>query len=55
MPKADCDYAVYYGEQIKCKITNQLCGNVKFCRMEGRWKLNDNAINCPIPKKVRSK
>ena len=55
MPKVVCDYAVYYGEQIKCKITNQPCGNVKFCRMEGRWKLNDYAINCPIPKKVRSK
>lgn len=55
MPKAVCDYAVYYGEQIKCKITNQPCGNVKFCRMEGRWKLNDNAINCPIPKKARFK
>lgn len=51
MPKAVCDYAGSAGDAIKCKLTGQLCGNVKFCRQENRWKLNDNAQYCPIPKK----
>lgn len=51
MPKAVCDYARYAGDAIKCNLTEQLCGNVKFCRQENRWKLNDNAQYCPIPKK----
>lgn len=51
MPKAVCDYAGYAGDTIKCDLTEQLCGNVKFCRQENRWKLNDNAQYCPIPKK----
>ena len=55
MPKAVCDYARYSSDEIKCKLTGQLCGNVKFCRLENRWKLNDNALYCPIPKKEVSK
>lgn len=49
--KARCNYAGYSGDVIKCNLTGQLCGNVKFCRLEKRWKLSDNAINCPVPKK----
>lgn len=51
MPKAVCDYAGTSGDAIKCKLTGQLCGNVKFCRLENRWKLSENALYCPIPKK----
>ena len=55
MPKASCKYAGYYGSNIKCNLTGQICGNVKYCRAESRWKLSENAINCPIPRKVGEK
>ena len=50
MPKAVCDYASI-GNMILCKLTNEPCGNVKYCRLEKTWKLSDNAINCPVPKR----
>lgn len=53
MPKAVCDYAGYAGDAIKCKLTGEHCGNVKFCRAENRWKLSDNAVNCTLPKKYK--
>lgn len=55
MPKAVCDYAGTSGDAIKCNLTEQLCGNVKYCQLEKRWKLSDSAINCPIPRKVGKK
>lgn len=55
MPKAVCDYAVTSGNTIICRITEQLCGNVKYCRAEQCWKLSDNAINCPVPKRRKEK
>lgn len=49
--KVKCGYAKLTSDNICCNITGQLCGNVKFCRAENRWKLSESAINCPIPKK----
>lgn len=51
--KAKCIYALY-GDNIVCMLTKQLCGNVKYCRSEKRWKLSENAVNCPIPKKEKA-
>ena len=48
--KSDCKYAVYEGDVIKCTIIDKLCGNVKFCRVENRWKNSESAVNCTIPK-----
>lgn len=49
MSKGNCKYAKYAGDVIECMITKQLCGNVKFCRAERRWKNNECAVNCTIP------
>ena len=51
MPKAQCDYEKTRGEYIICKLTNEPCGHVKYCRAENRWKLSENAIYCTIPNK----
>lgn len=48
--KSECKYAVYEGDVIKCTIIDKLCGNVKFCRVENRWKNSESAVNCTIPK-----
>lgn len=48
---SNCKHAVYDGDVIKCKITDKLCGNVKFCRVENRWKNSDCAVNCTVPLK----
>ena len=55
MPKASCKYAGNAGSNIKCNLTGQMCGNVKYCRSEIRWKLSENAINCPIPSREGKK
>ena len=51
----NCKYAKYAGDIIICVITNQICGNVKFCRAEKRWKNNESAVNCTIPKRRENK
>lgn len=46
--KYSCPYAHYVDDEIMCKKQNDdFCGNVKFCRMSGRWQLTDLAVNCP--------
>ena len=63
MKEYKCPNAVREGEQIKCRKVNNLCGNVYYCRMGGRWKLTEGAVKCPIrfeeepakPAKKRSK
>ena len=53
MPKASCQYEGRSGEYVTCNITKELCGHVKYCRLERRWKLSDSAVNCTIPKKYK--
>ena len=53
MPKASCKYEGRGGEYVTCKLTNDICGHVKYCRAENRWKLSDSAVNCTIPKKYK--
>lgn len=50
MPKASCDYETRSGEYVKCKLTGEPCGHVKYCRIERRWKISDSAVNCTLPK-----
>ena len=53
MPKAQCNYEKARGEYIICKLTNEHCGHVKYCRAENRWELSDSAVNCTLPKKYK--
>lgn len=46
-----CPYARYRDGKIWCKTQNMICGNQKFCRMDGIMKLTDSAANCPIRRK----
>ena len=43
-------------DTVRCKLLNpngDCCGNVKFCRMTGRWENSKNYANCPIRTKGR--
>ena len=51
MPKASCKYEAPCGEYVICTITKDVCGHLKYCRAENRWKLSENAIYCTIPNK----
>ena len=31
---------------IKCQPSGDLCGHVKYCRAERKWKLSPSAVNC---------
>ena len=42
-----CSFAIRENELIKCRKINDLCGNVYYCRMGGRWKLTESALRCP--------
>lgn len=53
MPKVSCDYEQRKAEYIICRLTNEPCGHVKYCRAERRWKIHESAVNCTIPKKVK--
>lgn len=53
MPKAQCSYEKRSGDRIMCRLTNELCGHVKYCRSERRWKISDYAVNCTVPKKYK--
>lgn len=49
-----CEYAYKKNgndDTVRCKRLNpnaDCCGNVKFCRMTGRWTNSDNYESCPI-------
>lgn len=47
-----CEYAYRQNDYLYCSKTQQMCGNVKFCQMAGRWKLNDKSVNCPVKTKA---
>lgn len=46
-----CPNAKYHDGRIWCKKINTICGNQKFCRMDGIMKLTDSAKACPIRRK----
>lgn len=45
--KYKCEKAQRVGEDIRCNATDDICGNIMFCRMSGRIELTSAAINCP--------
>ena len=46
--KYSCPFAHYVDDEIVCrKLNDDFCGNVKFCRMSGRWELTPDAVKCP--------
>lgn len=47
MKEYKCPYAVREREIIMCSKINDLCGNVYYCRMGGRWKLTEASLKCP--------
>lgn len=54
MPK--CEFAFKDGgdDTVRCKLLSpngNCCGNVKFCRMSGRWENNDGWKKCPVRKR----
>lgn len=50
-----CPNAKYVDGKIWCKEQKFICGNQKFCRMDGIMKLTDGAKNCPISRKEEPK
>lgn len=46
-----CPNAKYVDGKIWCKKQQFICGNQKFCRMDGIMKLTDGAKICPIRRK----
>lgn len=46
-----CPNAKYLDGKIFCKKIGMICGNQKFCRMDGIMKLTESAKNCPIRRK----
>lgn len=46
-----CPQAKYRDGRIFCLKVNGLCGNQKFCRMDGIMKLTDSAKLCPLRRK----
>lgn len=48
MSEHKCPNAFYRGTEIFCRKTDDSCGNVKYCRMAGKWKLTEWAERCPV-------
>ena len=53
MPKVSCRYEGRSGEYVTCKLTNDICGHVKYCQAEHRWKISESAVNCTLPNKYK--
>lgn len=53
MPKITCPYTTYKQDTIICKLTSDICGHQKYCRMDNRFKLSDSAYNCTLLKKSK--
>ena len=53
MPKVSCNYEGRSGDYVICRLTQEPCGHVKYCRAENRWKLSDTAIDCTLPRKYK--
>lgn len=51
MSSLPCPQAKRDGKHIKCAVTNDLCGNVFYCRVSGKWKLTEAALKCPVQKR----
>lgn len=50
-----CPELIRRRDDLICTAANnQPCGNVKYCRMAGRWVLNENSVNCPLRKEKRN-
>ncbi len=52
-----CEYAFKKGgdDTVRCKAlpeNSNCCGNVKFCRITGRWENRDIYKSCPIRRKM---
>lgn len=48
MIKINCPYSKYEKAKLHCIKNNQLCGNVRYCDMAGRWIHNEMALRCPL-------
>jgi hypothetical protein len=53
MPKITCPYTTYKQDTIICKLTSDICGHQKYCRIDNRFKLSDSAYNCTLLKKSK--
>lgn len=53
--KINCPYAYKNNGIIMCRKTENACGNVKYCRMKGRWELLESSVSCPIKAKGDNK
>ena len=44
-----CGQAITGGatDAIRCKVSGTVCAHQKYCRMEGRIVLTDEALRCP--------
>lgn len=59
MPMASCEFSFKRGgdDTVRCRAlpdAANCCGNVKFCRITGRWENNEQFKDCPIRKKQRN-
>lgn len=43
----ECPYADIEWEGITCKKSGEPCGNVRWCKEQGRVILTENATKCP--------
>lgn len=53
MPTCEFSYKKGADDTVRCRLLNangDCCGNVKFCRMTGKWENSDGFKNCPVRK-----